>query len=102
MVGTFGRVLVRCAPRTAMDTTRPALMSGSAPATLGRPICTSPLATAVMIGAAPLYGTCSRLMPARLLKSSPAICTGPPTPDAVSYTHLRAHETPEHLVCRLL
>src|SRR5678815_3712889 len=21
--------------------------------------------------------------------------------DAVSYTHLRAHETPEHLVCRL-
>eukprot|EP00658_Telonema_sp_P-2_P024133 TRINITY_DN19684_c0_g1_i1.p1 TRINITY_DN19684_c0_g1~~TRINITY_DN19684_c0_g1_i1.p1 ORF type:complete len:107 (+),score=31.96 TRINITY_DN19684_c0_g1_i1:105-425(+) len=25
----------------------------------------------------------------------------PPT-NAVSYTHLRAHETPEHLVCRLL
>src|SRR5678815_5447769 len=24
------------------------------------------------------------------------------TPEAVSYTHLRAHETPEHLVCRLL
>ena len=24
------------------------------------------------------------------------------TPDSVSYTHLRAHETPEHLVCRLL
>ena len=24
------------------------------------------------------------------------------TPHAVSYTHLRAHETPEHLVCRLL
>ena len=23
-------------------------------------------------------------------------------PCAVSYTHLRAHETPEHLVCRLL
>ena len=22
--------------------------------------------------------------------------------NAVSYTHLRAHETPEHLVCRLL
>eukprot|EP00658_Telonema_sp_P-2_P050237 TRINITY_DN38282_c0_g1_i1.p1 TRINITY_DN38282_c0_g1~~TRINITY_DN38282_c0_g1_i1.p1 ORF type:complete len:112 (+),score=18.71 TRINITY_DN38282_c0_g1_i1:270-605(+) len=30
---------------------------------------------------------------------------GPPSPiavTAVSYTHLRAHETPEHLVCRLL
>eukprot|EP00658_Telonema_sp_P-2_P025595 TRINITY_DN20306_c0_g1_i4.p1 TRINITY_DN20306_c0_g1~~TRINITY_DN20306_c0_g1_i4.p1 ORF type:complete len:169 (-),score=36.32 TRINITY_DN20306_c0_g1_i4:118-624(-) len=25
-----------------------------------------------------------------------------PMPDPVSYTHLRAHETPEHLVCRLL
>ena len=24
------------------------------------------------------------------------------TPCPVSYTHLRAHETPEHLVCRLL
>ena len=22
--------------------------------------------------------------------------------EAVSYTHLRAHETPEHLVCRLM
>src|SRR5678816_4629487 len=28
----------------------------------------------------------------------PAITTAAP----VSYTHLRAHETPEHLVCRLL
>src|SRR5678816_1968999 len=26
----------------------------------------------------------------------------PGIPHAVSYTHLRAHETPEHLVCRLL
>ena len=26
----------------------------------------------------------------------------PPTDGAVSYTHRRAHETPEHLVCRLL
>ena len=24
------------------------------------------------------------------------------SPKSVSYTHLRAHETPEHLVCRLL
>src|SRR5678815_422346 len=27
---------------------------------------------------------------------------GPYDPSPVSYTHLRAHETPEHLVCRLL
>ena len=26
----------------------------------------------------------------------------PPRSAPVSYTHLRAHETPEHLVCRLL
>src|SRR5678815_5903522 len=26
---------------------------------------------------------------------------GPLQPISVSYTHLRAHETPEHLVCRL-
>eukprot|EP00658_Telonema_sp_P-2_P053654 TRINITY_DN42243_c0_g1_i1.p1 TRINITY_DN42243_c0_g1~~TRINITY_DN42243_c0_g1_i1.p1 ORF type:complete len:104 (-),score=25.25 TRINITY_DN42243_c0_g1_i1:16-327(-) len=31
---------------------------------------------------------------------SPDVVTVPVT--AVSYTHLRAHETPEHLVCRLL
>src|SRR5678816_1617813 len=28
--------------------------------------------------------------------------SGMPTFQTVSYTHLRAHETPEHLVCRLL
>src|SRR5678815_5367223 len=30
------------------------------------------------------------------------IFTGDRSGDSVSYTHLRAHETPEHLVCRLL
>eukprot|EP00658_Telonema_sp_P-2_P047047 TRINITY_DN35541_c0_g1_i1.p1 TRINITY_DN35541_c0_g1~~TRINITY_DN35541_c0_g1_i1.p1 ORF type:complete len:117 (+),score=31.75 TRINITY_DN35541_c0_g1_i1:152-502(+) len=28
--------------------------------------------------------------------------SGPTSVGSVSYTHLRAHETPEHLVCRLL
>ena len=32
----------------------------------------------------------------------PACRIGDSTPPSVSYTHLRAHETPEHLVCRLL
>src|SRR5674536_381377 len=32
----------------------------------------------------------------------PAGRWGTRTARAVSYTHLRAHETPEHLVCRLL
>eukprot|EP00658_Telonema_sp_P-2_P005507 TRINITY_DN12058_c0_g1_i1.p1 TRINITY_DN12058_c0_g1~~TRINITY_DN12058_c0_g1_i1.p1 ORF type:complete len:171 (+),score=14.73 TRINITY_DN12058_c0_g1_i1:526-1038(+) len=31
-----------------------------------------------------------------------AIRTNPLCLESVSYTHLRAHETPEHLVCRLL
>src|SRR5678816_4604099 len=30
-----------------------------------------------------------------------AFVTGDLKPAPVSYTHLRAHETPEHLVCRL-
>src|SRR5678815_3811498 len=32
----------------------------------------------------------------------PAVAGDEDDDDAVSYTHLRAHETPEHLVCRLL
>ena len=31
-----------------------------------------------------------------------SIVVGAGNPETVSYTHLRAHETPEHLVCRLL
>src|SRR5678815_5308838 len=30
------------------------------------------------------------------------VTPGSTPPEPVSYTHLRAHETPEHLVCRLL
>eukprot|EP00658_Telonema_sp_P-2_P018211 TRINITY_DN17143_c0_g1_i2.p2 TRINITY_DN17143_c0_g1~~TRINITY_DN17143_c0_g1_i2.p2 ORF type:complete len:153 (-),score=27.03 TRINITY_DN17143_c0_g1_i2:3-461(-) len=33
---------------------------------------------------------------------SACTCCGPVGVWTVSYTHLRAHETPEHLVCRLL
>eukprot|EP00658_Telonema_sp_P-2_P003258 TRINITY_DN1119_c0_g1_i4.p1 TRINITY_DN1119_c0_g1~~TRINITY_DN1119_c0_g1_i4.p1 ORF type:complete len:144 (+),score=30.05 TRINITY_DN1119_c0_g1_i4:365-796(+) len=36
------------------------------------------------------------------LSSSKHTTSLPDLPDPVSYTHLRAHETPEHLVCRLL
>eukprot|EP00658_Telonema_sp_P-2_P045626 TRINITY_DN33615_c0_g1_i1.p1 TRINITY_DN33615_c0_g1~~TRINITY_DN33615_c0_g1_i1.p1 ORF type:complete len:140 (+),score=24.70 TRINITY_DN33615_c0_g1_i1:206-625(+) len=35
-------------------------------------------------------------------KRSTAVHTASSTVVTVSYTHLRAHETPEHLVCRLL
>ena len=37
-----------------------------------------------------------------ILDNLPATCSCEFGPQAVSYTHLRAHETPEHLVCRLL
>src|SRR5258706_9107964 len=72
IVGTLGNVLLRCALVTAIAATLPVLSIGSAPATLGKPIGTSALATAVMMGDAPLYGTCSKLIPARALGSSPA------------------------------
>src|SRR5678816_3417512 len=35
-----------------------------------------------------------------LVQDRTAICTVGPLLLSVSYTHLRAHETPEHLVCR--
>src|SRR5678816_993909 len=35
-------------------------------------------------------------------KQNPPVAVSSPQPEPVSYTHLRAHETPEHLVCRLL
>src|SRR5674536_321425 len=40
----------------------------------------------------------ARRRPRRATRTSPRR----PAPCPVSYTHLRAHETPEHLVCRLL
>src|SRR5674536_281843 len=40
--------------------------------------------------------------PSRRPIARPGRQSGPPGYQSVSYTHLRAHETPEHLVCRLL
>src|SRR5678815_5563701 len=40
--------------------------------------------------------------PIHLAKRQTNISLHLPGQRAVSYTHLRAHETPEHLVCRLL
>eukprot|EP00658_Telonema_sp_P-2_P064648 TRINITY_DN5377_c0_g1_i4.p1 TRINITY_DN5377_c0_g1~~TRINITY_DN5377_c0_g1_i4.p1 ORF type:complete len:219 (-),score=29.81 TRINITY_DN5377_c0_g1_i4:76-732(-) len=41
--------------------------------------------------------TRERMFPNMAILIPPVLCV-----DTVSYTHLRAHETPEHLVCRLL
>src|SRR5678815_641490 len=46
-----------------------------------------------------------RAAPTVLPRVSRTTCTNAVSPilvRSVSYTHLRAHETPEHLVCRLL
>src|SRR5678815_5815328 len=60
------------------------------------------------------FPSLNRAMPVRceylekfpsLNRAMPVRCELPrevPLLESVSYTHLRAHETPEHLVCRLL
>eukprot|EP00658_Telonema_sp_P-2_P029566 TRINITY_DN2247_c0_g1_i1.p1 TRINITY_DN2247_c0_g1~~TRINITY_DN2247_c0_g1_i1.p1 ORF type:complete len:115 (-),score=10.60 TRINITY_DN2247_c0_g1_i1:62-406(-) len=51
----------------------------------------------------PTQNHVAKVLPTGILNTMPwyypidGYCTNP-----VSYTHLRAHETPEHLVCRLL
>src|SRR5678815_4749314 len=45
-----------------------------------------------------IVGSCHRCAPSKSRAPSPDSLR----PESVSYTHLRAHETPEHLVCRLL
>src|SRR5678816_753766 len=49
-----------------------------------------------------LYGHLPHAHPRPFALKYPATNALWTTPRAVSYTHLRAHETPEHLVCRLL
>src|SRR5674536_394466 len=44
----------------------------------------------------------TRCCPRKRASSSRSVRTSDEAFIAVSYTHLRAHETPEHLVCRLL
>src|SRR5674536_42988 len=46
--------------------------------------------------------TAERMTEEELLKGLEGLAPPEEVPEAVSYTHLRAHETPEHLVCRLL
>src|SRR5674536_6497 len=56
------------------------------------------------IGDATLASSVDRTVPSLLSIAHPAasVRAKKSSPTTVSYTHLRAHETPEHLVCRLL
>src|SRR5678815_5503576 len=53
----------------------------------------------VRFGPGSLYGAIARLESRGLIEGLDTEDRRNPYP--VSYTHLRAHETPEHLVCRL-
>ena len=62
-----------------------------------RQMCIRDSSIAVGMSAPSIYSTKKRAA-----KASPAPRVSIATTGTVSYTHLRAHETPEHLVCRLL
>src|SRR5665647_1699346 len=61
----------------------------------------STLDTSNVSGRAPYLSTLARSL-ADFCVNDPEICAFPPGISAVSYTHLRAHETDSYLVCRLL
>src|SRR5678815_2977146 len=77
---------------------------------LGQVISRRKLAAELSMSFLPVSEALLRLEIEGLLESRPRAGTRVriPSPEdvqghyAVSYTHLRAHETPEHLVCRLL
>ena len=59
---------------------RPALASGNTAVVVVNVIDVSPDATAIVAGAAPLYGTCVMRVPVIDFNSSPARCPGEPGP----------------------
>src|SRR5678815_3185110 len=71
----------------------------AAVAVAAHPLFDSAAHAAARLGGAVPQGLDERRVAAGLDFGAPGI---PARITAVSYTHLRAHETPEHLVCRLL
>ena len=71
-VGTSGRALERCGATSASARSLPALMCGAAAGMPMNTRCTLPLSTSCIARFTPLYGMCTRLVPATRLKSSPA------------------------------
>src|SRR5678815_5423826 len=76
--------------------------SASFPEAFGGPFAAFKDVIEIAVTAAVLYALHRRFVarPARLERNREAVLVLGLIP--VSYTHLRAHETPEHLVCRLL
>src|SRR5678816_3345658 len=93
--GTIG--LGRAFDRERENDTMRALLLSPVPRLavfLGKAVATTVMVLAVAVVCVPLLA---------LFLNAPLFdYPGMLTLSAVSYTHLRAHETPEHLVCRLL
>jgi hypothetical protein len=64
---------------TAIARIFPVLTCGSKPGNAFTKKSTSPLITPTSAGAAPLYGTCTVLIPAIVFSISPMRCEVPPT-----------------------
>ena len=79
-VGTSGAESSRFALVTARSFTRPLAACGRATESGTMNASTLPAATAVIAGAAPWKGTCTRLIPADCLSCSKAICEMLPLP----------------------
>src|SRR5688500_2406153 len=81
MVGRCGSSGERFSLVIAIARTRPGVISGCAEGMLLNEKSTSPLASAVIDGALPLYGICVMSTPILIFKSSPARCWELPLPD---------------------
>ena len=78
------------------------IIIGSGPAGLTAAIYAGRAELKTLVIAGVKYG--GQLMDTTIIENYPGFPEGINGPEliAVSYTHLRAHETPEHIVCRLL
>ena len=65
---------------------RPGVISGWDDGMLLKEKSTSPLASAVMDGALPLYGTCVKSTPIWIFRSSPERCCALPLPDEEKFS----------------
>ncbi len=86
MVGVSGSDGERCLPTTASAVSLPARMCSSTAGRSGSMICTCPPSRSATAGAAPRYGTCTILMLASMLNSSPVRWMVVPAPAEAKLT----------------
>src|ERR1043166_10171818 len=81
LVGTCGAPAERFSLNVAKARSRPVFTYGMVDTRLALLTDTRPPIRSVMLGAVPLYGTCSILTPVRVLSSTSARCGGLPLPE---------------------